>query len=184
MDGKTNMNDWFRAKCNEAFFTQSDINEHIPTLYLLANQCDHVTELGVRWGTSSKAFLYSKAKLRSYDISLTDEAKTLFAQARAQGRDAELFEQDSLTITNFEETDLLFIDTLHTYNQAIQELNLYHSKVRGCIVLHDTELFGEVGQDGTRGLMHAVREFLSERGEWFMAMHFKNNNGLTVLVRS
>lgn len=183
MEGKINMNNWFEDQCNQAFLTGSDINQHIPTLYFLANQCDHVTELGVRWGTSSKAFLFSKARLRSYDIEITPEARALFDQAKALGKDVEIYQQDSLTIPNFETTDLLFIDTFHAYSQAIQELKLYHSKVRKWIVLHDTELFGDTGQDGTRGLKHAVNEFISLCPEWNNGIIYQNNNGLTVLRR-
>lgn len=182
MDGKVNMNELLKA-CNMSFFIHSDINQHIPTLYFLASQCNHITELGVRTGVSSTAFLYSQAMVKSYDILLTAEAKALFEMAKQKGRDVELYEQNSLTIENFEETDLLFIDTLHTYSQLIQELNLYHKKVRKFIVLHDTELFGETAEDQTLGLKYAINEFLDNNRDWAIGMHFTNNNGLTVLIR-
>jgi cephalosporin hydroxylase len=175
---------FLQDQCNAAFFNGSDIHQHIPTLYFLANQCDHVTELGVRWGTSSAAFLYSRAKVKSYDIELTDQAKNLFAIARDQGKTAELIQADSLSIENFEKTDLLFIDTKHTYEQAIQELYKYHSHVKKWIVLHDTELFGETGEDKTLGLNHAVTEFLLNYPEWQIGIKLSNNNGLTILSRT
>ena len=31
---------------------RSDINEHIPTLLKYAEECDHITEMGVRKGVS------------------------------------------------------------------------------------------------------------------------------------
>lgn len=182
MDRKINMTDLLKA-CNISFFNPSDINQHIPTLYFLASQCNHITELGVRTGVSSTAFLYSHATVKSYDILLTDQAKALFEMAKQHGRAVELYEQNSLTIENFEETDLLFIDTLHTYSQLIQELNLYHKKVRKFIVLHDTELFGETAEDNTLGLKHAVNEFLDNNRNWAIGIHYTNNNGLTVLIR-
>jgi predicted O-methyltransferase YrrM len=177
------MNQWLKDQCNRAFLNNSDINQHIPVLYFLANQCDHVTELGVRTGTSSTAFLYSNATLRSYDIEITGQAAELFKTAKELGKDAELYCQNSLSITNFEETDLLFIDTFHSYTQAIQELTLYHSKVRKWIVLHDTELFGTVAEDRSQGLNFAIDEFLSTHHDWQRAVVYTNNNGLTILNR-
>jgi cephalosporin hydroxylase len=170
--------------CIDAFFKGSDINQHIPVLYFLAMQCDTVTELGVRWGTSSLAFLHSRARLRSYDIEITTKARELFDFARSQGKDAELIQADSLNIENFEKTDLLFIDTKHTSEQAIQELYKYHSHVKKWIVLHDTELFGETGEDKTLGLNHAVTEFLLNYPEWQIGIKLSNNNGLTILSRT
>src|SRR5260370_28215966 len=38
----------------------SDINEHIPTLYALTQECPHITELGTRTGLSTTAFLYAQ----------------------------------------------------------------------------------------------------------------------------
>lgn len=183
MDGKINMSNWLQEQCLNAFFNGSDIHQHVPTLYFLANQCDHVTEFGVRTGVSSAAFLYSKAKVKSYDIELTGQANALFAKAKELGKDAELIQQDSLTITDFEPTDMLFLDTFHSYTQVIQELNLYHMHVKKWIVLHDTELFGEVAQDGTQGINHAINEFLNQHSDWELTMTFPNNNGLKILSR-
>ena len=183
MDRKTNMNNWLQEQCLNAFFESSDINQHVPTLYFLANQCDHVTEFGVRWGVSSAAFLHSQAKVKSYDIEITGKARALFVKAQELGKDAELIEHDTLTIENFEPTDLLFLDTFHSYTQVIQELNLYHMHVKKWIVLHDTELFGETAQDGTQGINHAINEFLEQHGDWALTMTFPHNNGLKILSR-
>jgi GT2 family glycosyltransferase/tetratricopeptide (TPR) repeat protein len=40
----------------------SDVNEHLPTLYALAKECEHVTELGTRGGVSTTALLYAPAQ--------------------------------------------------------------------------------------------------------------------------
>ncbi len=82
-----------------------------------------------------------------------------------------------------EETDLLFIDTWHVYEQLKEELRLHGSKARKYIVLHDTTTFGENGEgEGRRGLWPAVEEFLAV-GEFQIKERFQNNNGLTILVR-
>ena len=47
----------------------SDINQHMPTLKKYAEECDHITEMGVRWVVSTFAFLMGKPKkLVSIDI--------------------------------------------------------------------------------------------------------------------
>ena len=83
------------------------------------------------------------------------------------------------------ETDLLFIDTLHTYSQLAKELALHSSKVKKYIVLHDTYTFGLSGEDprDKKGLLTAVIEFLINSPNWKFKMFKTNNNGLTVLER-
>ena len=80
-----------------------------------------------------------------------------------------------------EPTDLLFIDTLHTYDQLIKELELHGNKSKKFIIIHDTETFG--GNKKKKGLEHAYKEFLTNNENWSLLEHFANNNGLTVLKR-
>lgn len=88
-----------------------------------------------------------------------------------------------MTVT-IEETDLLFIDTLHVYAQLAAELNRHQDKVRQYIVLHDTSLFADrdEGHDGGVGLWPAVEALLAE-GRFVLKARFHNNNGLTILER-
>ena len=79
--------------------------------------------------------------------------------------------------------DLLFIDTRHTADQLTNEFHRHASKVRRWIVLHDTQIFGERGEDGGPGLLPAVRRFLNENPEWSVVHHTQTNHGLTVLSR-
>ena len=44
-------------KVNELFRTQSDINEHIPTILKYGQECNHITEMGVRGILSTWAWL-------------------------------------------------------------------------------------------------------------------------------
>lgn len=172
----------FRQAYIDAVTTPGDINENLPILNMLAKLCTHVTEFGVRWGTSSRVWLHNNVTLRAYDIVEFPEATELFAHAREAGKDAQLIIQDTLTITDFEPTDLLFIDSKHCYDQVKHELT-YAPNVRKFIVFHDTELFAEVGEDGSQGILPAIIEFLNENPDWMVMDHRKNNNGLTTLVR-
>jgi hypothetical protein len=89
---------------------------------------------------------------------------------------------DTLKV-DIEPTELLFIDTLHTYGQLKGELDRHAGKVKKWIILHDTETFGIKSEiEGESGLWPAVEEFLAAGG-WKIVERRTNNNGLTVLER-
>jgi tetratricopeptide (TPR) repeat protein len=161
--------------------TPSDIHEHLPTLYELARECRHVTELGTRTGVSTTAFLYAQPEvLVCYDVQRLPEVGRL---EKLAGKTQFRFRQEDVLLAELEETDLLFIDTWHVYDQLTKELALHGGKARRYIVLHDTTTFGEVGEsEGHRGLWPAVEEFLA-RGTFRLKARYQNNHGLAVLER-
>jgi len=181
-------------KYNELVNTSSDINEHLPTLRRYAEDCEHITEMGVRWVVSTYAFLVAQPKtLVSIDIQLPEtwgaNLKPIEEGAKAIGCDFSFRLANVLDI-EIDQTDLLFIDTWHAYKQLKAELALHYSKVNKYIIFHDTTTyefsdeggyteFGFVG-DG-KGLWPAIEEFLQEHPEWEIKERFINNNGLTVL---
>lgn len=177
--------------------TWSDIYEHLPTLKLLSMQCSTVVECGVREVVSSYAFatgLPAHGKLimidpyrsKSVDDFLSKEPRASFVHA------------SDLACPRVE-TDMLFIDTWHTYAQLKRELAYWHRHARKYIVMHDTTAFAnhgesydipkEVRESGfpadeiKRGLWPAVEEFLAQHPEWTIAARYYNNHGLTVLSR-
>lgn len=177
----------------------SDINEHLQTLFEYAKRCDVVTEMGVRWVSSTWAFLLAQPKkLISYDIVRHDALNEVEEFAKGAKINFTFHEQDVLKV-NIEKTDMLFIDTLHTYAQLIQELNKHSKQVKKWIIMHDTTTFGEVDENiyehasslamnfmqTKQGLMNAIVDFLdTEEGKnWTLAERYVNNNGLTVLKR-
>ena len=161
--------------------TVTDIHEHVPVLRALASQVEHVTEFGVRHGVSTTALLAAQpAVLRSYDIEDRAVAASL---APLAGRTDFRFAVGDTKAIDIEETDLLFIDTLHTYDQLKAELARHGEKARRWIVLHDTTTFGTTGEESdTRGMWPAVEEFLA-RGTFAIKERRTNNNGLTILER-
>ncbi|MCI0458091.1 MAG: class I SAM-dependent methyltransferase, partial [Gemmataceae bacterium] len=146
-------------------------------LAALAGECRHVTELGTRAGSSTAALLFAQPqKLVCYDKVKLPQVEALRAAA---GQTEFVFhEADDLTV-EIEETDLLFIDTWHVYEQLKQELRLHAGKVRKYLVLHDTTTFAEYGETpGHRGLWPAIEEFLAE-GTFRVKQRFPTTNGLT-----
>ena len=160
----------------------SDINEHLPTLRDLASQVDSVTEFGTRHGVSTVALLAGQPKkLTCYDIDPKwDDWNEIL---KLRGNTSLSFNAQSTLKVKMEPTDFLFIDTLHTYDQLIEELRLHSGKVSKYIALHDTVTFAHVGEDPTKGgLWDAVSEFIFD-GDFEVKYHYQNNNGLTVLQR-
>lgn len=172
----------YEEKCNQP---DSNINEHLPTLKKYAEECNHVTELGVEYGRSLFAFMagnpkklvsYDVINIEKYGVNIVDLKKL----ASDNGVDYDFIEADTRKI-EIEETDLLFIDTLHTYEQLKNELTLHANKARKYIILHDTVTFGINGEDGHKGILPAIDEFLLENKNWFIYENFTNNNGLMIL---
>lgn len=166
--------------------TTSDINEHLETLFNYASECDHITEMGVRDIVSTWALLASKPKrMVSYDIVSppNDNLNELFNLTKEYSLNF-LFKLENVLNADIEETDLLFIDTLHVYEQLKTELYTHHKKVNKYIILHDTELYKTVGEvPGSVGLQPALTEFLDENQNWKVLEIKTNNNGLLVLVK-
>ncbi|MDE2104245.1 MAG: hypothetical protein KGL39_43815 [Patescibacteria group bacterium] len=188
----------YREKCA----TPSDINEHLPTLRRYAENCRHVTELGVRTVVSTWAFLAGLADWRAanpmfsrtlvsvdiaHPIKHGGTLEDVIEAARAARIVFEFIEGDDRKII-LPATDLLFIDTLHVEEQLRAELELHAAAVRRWIILHDTQTFGVCGElPGTRGLRPAITHFLTENREgrhWRVAEQFINNHGLTILERT
>jgi hypothetical protein len=170
-DIKTYLNNEYERAKN----TPSDINEHLEVLYEYAQKCDHITELGVRTGTSTRAFLNAHKTLISYDIIQDEHVQSLF-YAASKLFHARYHNADTLNL-EIEPTDLLFIDTDHTYSQLSKELELHGNKARKYIIFHDTTTYGNE-------LVPAIFEFMDlNHGGWIIDKHFKHNNGLTILRR-
>jgi len=163
----------YRLACE----TVSDINEHLPTLKRYADLCDHVTEFGVRTAVSTWAWVMSNAKtIRCYDINRC-ELKAHQDEADKIGKEFS-FTQVNVIADKFEiePTDLLFIDTDHTYNQCSSEFKKHSNKVKKFIILHDTVTFGAE-------LNKAIEEFLDKNRDWMVRETCLNNNGLTILAK-
>ena len=186
----------------------SDIYQHLPILYQYAQDCEHVTEMGARGGNSTRAFLYANPKkFVSYDYQyktpephLVHEVNNLisiFENSKKIGVNCEYIGADVLTI-EIEETDLLFIDTWHCYEQLKRELELHAGKVRKYIAFHDTFTYGKRGEgypdkdinhphrddlSGDGGIRKAIDEFLESNSEWEIDYETEENNGLIVIAK-
>jgi hypothetical protein len=146
----------FRGLCN----TVSDINEHLPTLFRYAKQCDTAIELGVRgcissWavaagllenknGNRKRLFMNDAKECQIGEI--IDAVSTLNIDIKYE------WKSDLDIIFNPGETyDLVFIDTWHVYGQIKRELEKFSAIANKYIIMHDTTI------DEVHG--EAVREY-------------------------
>ena len=189
--------------------TPSDINEHLPTLYDYAKECESILELGVRGCVSSYAFslglLHNNKQnkfLMMNDLTECDiKLLTHFAKTTDLKIKYKWINDLELDIKN--NFDLVFIDTYHIYGLLIRELNKFAPITNKYIIMHDTEvdkINGECLRNGWNpeymaqisnipveehkmGLQKAIDEFLLNNEDWRLKITYINNNGLTILQR-
>ena len=136
----------YNRKCQE----KNDINEHLPTFKKYSEGCDTIIEMGVRSVVSTWGFLAGKPKKiisidilhpnfwNSTDLDLVNEYSV------ENEIEFEFILSDVLKI-EIPKCDILFLDTIHEYNQVKNELELHSSNVNKYIMFHDTESFRTKG---------------------------------------
>lgn len=184
-----------------------DIGEHMPLLKQLAKECPTVTEIGLgliisTWGLL-QGLSENTASERSYigiDIVIPDSDNLDLASrlAEEEGINFRFVIGNDLYL-EIEPTDLLFIDSMHTYCHLIHELETFSPKVRKYIAMHDTsEPWGDKDDEeytgnyseyppqydrDKRGLWPAISDFLSRHPEWSLQERHLNCHGFTILKR-
>jgi hypothetical protein len=183
---------------NRLYNTPSDINEHFPTIVKYGSECNTITEFGVRAIVSTWGWLSCiPKKLTCYDLHYPDrwsgDLQSVYDTAEHLNVNFKFIQADSLLV-NIEQTDLLFIDTWHVYDQLKKELHKHESFVNKYICLHDTTSYEFVNESNSsehslndpltkQGLWPAVEEFLETNTNWILKERFTNNNGFTILER-
>lgn len=156
-----------------------DMDQHLHTLEEYASKCQHVTDISIR-RESIVALLASSAKtVRSYN----PEIEPVSDYCLAQHADSSRWTGDPSTVKEIEPTELLFLNTRHTYSQVYQELVTFAPKISKYIILHNTKIFAEKGEDGQRGILAAVRDFLRKNPQWSVIFHTNEQYGLTILTQ-
>ena len=164
--------------------TPSDINEHLPTFVDLVETLDaqHVIELGTRTGVSTIGWLHgltvTGGHLTSIDLSPRPDIGDHDRWTFIQGDDL-----DEAIIVGLAPAEIVFIDTSHTYEQTVAELERYRHLVKpgGVIVLHDTE--NRIPEDAPPRPLYPVRRAIKEfvkahELDWF---NYPNNWGLGII---
>lgn len=186
----------------------SDINEHLPTLRNLAKECSSVVEIGIRAMVSSWGCLLGLSENPSFSRSYLgididspphDTLNLAKCLAECNGISFDFLQANDMDI-DIEPTEMLFIDSLHTYCHLTYELEKFSPKVSKYIAMHDTSTSFETIDDNgyygnyseyppeydrtKRGLWPAIEDFLQKHPEWTLHQRNFNNYGLTVLTRT
>jgi hypothetical protein len=152
----------------------SDIQRHLPRLRREAHGT--VLELGVRGGSSTVALLAGLEERGGvlWSVDVDPESAGVFPD-HPQWRFILADSCDERAIVDAglpEEVDVLFIDTIHTYEQVRDELAVWGDRVveGGTILFHDTDSYPPIRR--------AISEWCKSRGVPF---EFKGgSNGLGV----
>ena len=173
-------------KFNAAKANHPNLSEHMDTLVRYGHECQHITEFGsgVMDGSTIAFLMARPRKLVSVDLVSPDIVHETEVLATVMGIDFVFVNANDLDL-ELEETDLLFIDSLHDYEHLKSQLEKYSCWVRKFIIIHDTEVHAERGQtEGHNGLRPAIDEFLNQNHDWNPHEKFTNCFGLQVLKRN
>jgi predicted O-methyltransferase YrrM len=159
----------------------TDINEHLVTLYMLTKQMKllNVLELGVRTGESTIVFLWAAKEnggtVTSIDIMDCPEAISK-VDSLGLSKWWRFTKGDDLEVEWNQSIDHLFIDTSHTYDHTLKELQKFEPWVNagGIITLHDIVAVPDI--------LRAINDYLGERKELQLYKYF-HNNGLAVIFK-
>ncbi|MBA3604299.1 MAG: hypothetical protein H0W50_11845 [Parachlamydiaceae bacterium] len=187
--------------------TPSDINEHVPVLRKLAKECSSIVEIGLRRMVSTWGIILGLSENGASDrfyLGIDQQKPPLekLYLIKRLAEDNEIsfqFLAENEMQIDIPQTDMLFINSMHTYCHLTYELNKFASKVNKYIALHDTsppwgykddleysgnysEYPSEINRS-KRGLWPAVEDFLASHPDWMLVERRFNNHGLTILKR-
>ena len=192
------VNAMFRAMDEPYAKKGFDIASHLPLLYVLAQQTPgQVVELGVGNGYSTIALLagsrhsatrcwVSGKFLVSYDTDPTAEGRAKEIVGPNTWGWKFIVKDSTEAAADFKDGDvgLLFIDTLHTYEKTIEELETWLPKMdpNGIMCGHDylLHLHEEKMWATLSGVHIAVDEFAKKHSDKFTLQIFPNDRGLWV----
>jgi predicted O-methyltransferase YrrM len=159
----------------------TDIHEHLVTLYMLTVELrlKTVVELGTRTGESTVALLFAakecSGEVFSYDINDCPDAKRAVERYGLQGH-WHFNRSDDLKVDWNGPIDHLYVDTSHTYDQTLRELQKFepHVNHNGIITMHDPIAFPAVRA--------AATTYMKGRDDMRL-YEYTNNNGLLVIFK-
>ncbi|HJT33857.1 MAG TPA: DUF6171 family protein, partial [Pirellulales bacterium] len=178
---------------------ERDLEKHLPKLAELAAQCGHVTEFSGRRESTvgllcgllksevgsvkfeDRTLQTSNLKLPTLVSHNTERDRLLQTLLEKFPGTLSLKQTDSPAIERIEPTDLLFLDTQHTAARLSEELAKFAGAVRRYIVVHDTAMYGETGEDAGPGVLVALRNFMRQQPQWSVLYHTAEQYGLTVI---
>jgi len=175
------LDELYAKVCNNV----SDVFMHCPTIREFASRCQHVTELGLNsLGVSVAVMAGQPLIFIAYgkDKKVVDEIVKELPDNVGRTH-LKIREGNSLKV-QIEETEMLILDTYHTYSQLKKELLKHAGSVTKYIIIVNSYAFALRGEDGSSpGVMDAVVEFVAKNDRWEIIYNERKNNGLLILQR-
>lgn len=162
--------------------TPSNMQREIMMINKYAKLCDHITEFGFGLGRSAASIMVTRPKtFISYDIRDYGPRKLFEEIALKENVNFKFILGDTSKV-EIEPTEMIFIDSWHTFEHKELEFKLHCKNVSKYILLHDTRTCGNKGEDGsTPGFIQAIRNFLEREKNWYVKEIQYDGNGITVL---
>lgn len=171
-----------------------DLDKHADAIRQMAGEAEHVTAFVKRWEWNPMLAAGRPKRLIIHQAERSPVSRQLHAAVKVE-TDAgaacmietyTTHEGDgsaSLT-TEIEPTDLLILDTVHSAERLTAELDRHAEKVRKRILVRSTGAFGVKAEGEDKpGLFAAMRQFIEDNPEWFVARHTREQWGWTLLSR-
>ena len=151
-----------------------------PTLLECARECTTITEFGIFKGCGLATFSsLPNKKVIGYDITLDLVSPIIDDIRRLIPKSTELIIRKGNTLDiDIEQTDMLFVDTVHRYDHVKKELIRHSERVNKYIVIHDVN-YPKVGNPKVR---QACYEFADTQG-WNVTRDITEYTGLIRLER-
>lgn len=159
-----------------------DLDKHMPMLLEIAQGCQHITEFSKRRESLITWARARPKRLVSHNLEAGDkDARMAVALVQQEGTNCLIDTRQSTECADIEDTDLLWIDTVHHADRLRGELQKFGHRSKHYIIVRGTGSFGVNAEGGGPGLFEAMREFVHENPQWFVMLHATNQYGLTVL---
>lgn len=158
---------------------RTDINEHLESIYQYVKGCNLAVSLGVSRGYSAFALMLGCQNHITIDPNPNSEALEFLKEYF--GTKSKVIIQETSEPIDLEEFDVLFIDYVHTAECVEKELKAYAKKAKKFIFFHDTQTFGDTGEDGKEGIKKPILDFLLANEEWKIVYCESKNNGMIIL---
>ena len=152
---------------------------------------------GLSENSAPKPLSYLGIDLAAPFVSL-QKLKLIKQIAKAHGINFKIWVKNDMQI-ELPKTEMLFIDSLHTYCHLTYELEKFSAQTGKYIVMHDTSPPWGYADDSAyqgdyseypssfdkkkRGLWPAIEDFLKRHSEWCLHKRYLNDHGLTILKR-
>lgn len=167
----------------ELFKMQYDntCNWYIDILKKYASECDTVVEFGTWNGLSAVVFALSGVKsITSCDLDLSRVNQKLINNL--SDVNINFIKENSLNANLEYNADLIFLDTVHTYEHVKAELSVRARGAKKYLIIHDTNYPPDRKNPKNR-VRDAVNEFLVKNKEFKLELEDRTSTGIMVLKR-